>query len=240
MNPCPRTAFLPAAFLAALTFGGVARADVYISDTVNGSVTSGIDYLGYFGAPDADLTGAAVSYTFSYDFTSLAAAAAAGTNGSVYSNFLPFDQFYVDYANDAAETESVTIDSHTVSVTSNFSASAGVIGFLSDNPNHPPILTSYVQNLTTGAIVESDLFGVNNFPANSLGDQAAVNAFIAAPTNFDGYGNQLFDLSDGSSTDFIYANTSLAPAPEPSLWFSLALGFGGMVLVKTRRRADRD
>src|ERR1017187_5598756 len=103
-----RIALFPAVAVAALAFTGVAQADTVISLTLNGTVTGGIDSEGLFGAQYADLTGDAVTLFFSYDIDSLNLAATNHTAGSGYVLLPGSYEYYFDYANDDAVTESVS------------------------------------------------------------------------------------------------------------------------------------
>jgi hypothetical protein len=62
-----RKSLVSAAVLATLTFSGVAQAAEIISGTLSGTIAQGIDTLGYFGVAGANHSGAAVSFTFSYN-----------------------------------------------------------------------------------------------------------------------------------------------------------------------------
>lgn len=236
-----RTAFLSAVTLAALAFSGIARADVYVSETINGTVagnngiTSPIDYQGYFGPAGADLTGAAVSLTFTYDYTGILATPYSPLPNSGFPN--------------GDVTESVTINNQTVSVTNNFPGSIGGVADYYGVPNGtPPTLILGIDNTEShgcclgGTYLDIFVFGANNLPLADVGDQAAVNAFIATPGSFYG-GNEYIEFGDGSSAptgesfdDFNVINNSSATTPEPTLWFPLTLGLGGIAVLKFRRR----
>jgi hypothetical protein len=223
-----RMAFLTAATLAALTLSGIARADVYISETINGTVASngilgfGIDFLGDFGPAGADLTGAAVSLSFSYDYTEILDAPINGP--------------------DAADvTDSVTINNQTVSFTNNFPGSfGGVTDYLGVLGGTPPTLVTGIENSTNTPYVSIFVFGANNLPLADVGDQAAVDAFIATPGSFMG-GNEYIQISNGTSNDEInVVSTSSTTTPEPASRIPLALGLGGIAVLKFRgRRAHR-
>src|ERR1017187_1648656 len=124
-----RIALFPAVAVAALAFTGVAQADTVISLTLNGTVTGGIDSEGLFGAQYADLTGDAVTLFLSYDVDSLNLAATNHTAGISYVMSPGSNEYYYDYANENAVTESVAIGAHTVPM-SNDSASSPMTVFL--------------------------------------------------------------------------------------------------------------
>jgi hypothetical protein len=100
--------------VAALARSSAAQADAIISGTVTGTITGGFDG-GPNGANDnqdlfggGNLYGVTVNLFFSYDLTALSVAAMDGTNGSS-STVDATDQGYLDFANDGAVAESVTI-----------------------------------------------------------------------------------------------------------------------------------
>jgi hypothetical protein len=224
-----KTAFVTAVTLAALTFSGIARADLNVSETINGTVagnngiTNPIDYIGDFGPAGADLTGAAVSLTFTYDYTEVLAGSCLGCG-----------------ADNGDVTESVTINNQTVSVTSNFPGSiGGVADYLGVPGGTPPTLIVGIDNSENFQYFDTFVFGAHNLPLADVGDQAAVNAFIATPGSFYG-GNEYVNLSNApdltSYDSFNVINGSSATTPEPTLWMPVALGLGGIAVLKSRRR----
>ena len=224
-----RMAFFSAAVLAALTLSGMARAD--ISETINGTVLDGIDNLGDFGPAGADLTGAAVSLTFSYNYGQLVADSSYFNEG--------FVEFYNDYAVDGAVTESVTIDNRIVSVTNSFPGSVGsVANYLSAAT--PPTLIASIYNASPPGndFIALFVFGANNLAVGNLGDQGAIDAFISTPGSFNG-GNEHIQLSNSAGTVYDFIDVSSVVTPEPTLWVPLALGLGGMAVLKFRRRERR-
>src|ERR1700678_3698072 len=110
-----RTGLLTAVALAAVAFSGVAQASV-IALSFTGFINSGTDNGGNFGVAGASLAGDTIAFSFSYDTGLLQADARAGPDGSLEFSDPGNEVVYVDYAGDSAVTESVTINSQTVTI----------------------------------------------------------------------------------------------------------------------------
>ena len=113
---------LAATAIAVLALSAPAQAGAIVTETLNGTITGGVDSLGFFGTAGADLTGDAIALSFIFDTGLLNTAATNGTNGSSYST-APEAQTYNDYANDASVSLSMTIGGETVTQTDNSSSS---------------------------------------------------------------------------------------------------------------------
>jgi hypothetical protein len=100
---------------------GVAHATI-ITETFGGTITSGIDNMGAFGAVGADLTGAALTFSFSYDTALLEYAIDNSVDGSYQLLSPSYYNLYYDYAGDSAFTESITINSQVLANTNSVAA----------------------------------------------------------------------------------------------------------------------
>ena len=155
-----RTGLLTAVAIVAVAFSGVAHASV-VTETFTGFINSGTDNGGNFGVAGASLTGDTIAFSFSYDTGLLQADVNAGTDGSAEYLYPGTDDVYVDYAGDSAFSESVTINSQTVTIANSDS-----------NPNYGAIedctpacggsdFSTLVQ-LGSGAYLEIDLTPTQN------------------------------------------------------------------------------
>lgn len=105
---------------AIVALGGVARAGT-ITETFAGTILSGDNNDSYFGVTTPSLAGDAITLSFTYDVGLLQAALGVvipDAPGSDYEVNSLYEQ-YDDYAGDSALTESVTINSQTLTVTNN-------------------------------------------------------------------------------------------------------------------------
>jgi hypothetical protein len=223
-----RARLLTATAIAAAAFSGVAQASV-VTETFTGLINSGIDNAGTFGAAGGNLAGDSVTFSFSYDTGLLEAAMNASTDGSgeyVYPSY--YDE-YVDYAADSAVTESVTINSQTLAITSN--AGNGIVygctaAFCEGGE---ATFTTYAQIAGSGAYIETNL--ITNY---STGDN------LLSQTDIDALVNEVMtgtiDIDNGSAQDTLAIGNVYAGSatPEPTTWISLALGFAMVGLLKRR------
>jgi hypothetical protein len=230
-----RTGLLTATAIAAAAFSGAAQASV-VTETFTGLVTSGIDNAGTFGAAGASFAGDSVTFSFSYDTGLLQAAVNAGTDGSAEYSSPPDYDLYFDYAGDSAFTESVTINSQTLTIANSSSNSgyAFLEGCTAAQCSGDGLLATEAQ-VGSGAHIETVVNATQTYSVgDDLLDQTEVDALVAGGvTTGDIY------ISDGASPDAMeISNVSELPAtPEPTTWISLALGFGMVGLFKRRRCA---
>jgi hypothetical protein len=230
-----RTGLLTAIAIAAVAFSGAAQASV-VTETFNGLITSGIDNAGTFGAAGASFAGDSVTFSFSYDTGLLQAAVNAGTNGSAeYLNPPDYD-LYFDYAGDSAFTESVTINSQTLTIANSASNSGYAFfeGCTAAQCGGDGLLASKAQ-IGSGAYIETVVNTTQNYSVgDDLLNQTEVDALVGG-----GVTTGEITISDGGSPDTLeISNVSELPAtPEPTTWISLALGFGMVGLLKRRRGA---
>lgn len=214
----------------ALSFCGVVSAAT-ISETLTGTVTSGIDAAGLFGAANTDLTGSAFSLTYSYNLTLL------NTNGSYFTDGSSLEVFH-DNTTDGAALESITINALTYSMTT-------VAGLT-------PVQTVVTQSLSptttkfstitetgagvTGRYINPILSSNVAFAIGQISSQASMDTFVAniAPGTIDLYGNNAFD---GLSVTFNQGSSS--PAPEPATGILLAMSLSVAIRLKLRRAGTR-
>jgi hypothetical protein len=218
-----RTGFLTAVAIAAVAFSGVAHASV-ITENFTAFINSGGDSVGAFGAVGANLAGETVTFSFSYNAVLLQA------DGIEYSSPFLYDE-YVDTAEDGAITESVTINSQTLAMTSN--ANGTVLGcMVAQCGSTGPQFVTFAENASSGYI-ETNLF--TNY---SVGDDLLSQTEIDALVRGEGTTGTIY-ISNGSVQDSLaISNVSAGSAtPEPTTSISLALGFGMVGLLKRRRCA---
>jgi hypothetical protein len=233
-----RTGFLTAVAFAAIAFSGVAQAAV-ITENFTGLITSGTDNLGAFGAVGANLAGDTVNFSFSYNTVLLQAAASAHTDGN--SEILEPSKIneYVDDAGDSAITESVTINSRTVTIANSSSANDGAVLACTEAydcaDNGPDGILSTIAQISGGAYIETYVEPTQNYStSDNLLSQTEVNALFGGGVTTgeiiisSGYPLDALDISNASEG---------SATPEPTTWISLALGFGMVGLLKRRRSA---
>lgn len=230
-----RTGLLSVAAIAAVVFSGAAQAGV-ISETFTGFISSGTDSLGYFGTAGTNLAGDAVTFSFTYDAGLLKADVDAGTDGS-YIGLVPSNyEAYVDYAGDSAVTDSVTINSHMVTISNSPSnAGYGIVQGCTEAVcgGGGGLISSEAVN-ASGAYVEPFVYIAQTYStSDDLLSQAVVDALVGGGVTggivFVGNGVNGETLNIGS----VYVESS---TPEPTAWISLALGFGAVSLLKLRRK----
>jgi hypothetical protein len=219
-----RTGFLTAVAIAAVAFSGVAQASV-LTESFTAFINSGTDGVGAFGAAGANLAGDTVTFSFSYNTVLLQ------TDGIEYSSPFLYDE-YVDNAEDGAITESVTINSQTVAMTSN-AGSATVLGcMVAQCGSTGPQFVTYAENASSGYI-ETNLY--TNY---SVGDDLLSQSEIDALVGREGTTGTIYVYNGSTQDALAISNVSADSAtPEPTTWISLALGFGMVGLFKRRRSA---
>lgn len=221
--------------IAALAFSGVAQAgDVIISETLTGYITGGFDIGGsphhtndaafLFGG--GDLYNAAVSLTFSYDATTLAAIG--------YYIYEPATELGLIGVNGPAPYSiSVTIGGTTDTIIPTYDDETELSGY---NPTWSPgenLFDTIGENLEYNYV---ELYAYSRdapifaFDVNSQND---ITQFLSNPDNAyliwaTNYG--------GGSVDLLTASlTQVSSVPEPTTWISLAMGLGGVAWLKFRR-----
>jgi hypothetical protein len=225
-----RTGLLTAVALAAVAFSGVAQASV-IALSFTGFINSGTDNGGNFGVAGASLAGDTIAFSFSYDTGLLQADASAGTDGSLEFSDPGNEVVYVDYAGDSAVTESVTINSQTVTIANSDNNYTFLEGCTPAACGHGDGLLSTSVQVGSGAFIEIDLVPTQDYSTDdNLFSQAEVSALVGG-----GVTTATIELGDDVIGDVF--STSLVETPEPTTWISLALGFGMVGLLKRRRSA---
>jgi hypothetical protein len=224
--------------IAALAFSGVAQAgDVIISETLTGHITGGSDSGTHGSNDEADLFGGlnlyndAVSLTFSYDATALAA------NPSGYYIYEPAGELGIIGVNGPAPYSiSVTIGGITDTIIPNYDDQTELCGHNVTWCPGENLLDTIGENLEYNYV---ELYAYNRdapifaFDASSQND---ITQFLSNPDNAyliwaTNYG--------GGSVDFLTASLTLGSStPEPTTWMLLAMGLGGVALLKFRRNTS--
>jgi hypothetical protein len=230
-----RTGLLTAAAIAAVAFSGVAQASV-LTETFTAFINSGTDSVGAFGAAGANLAGDTVTFSFSYNTVLLQADVNAGTDGSVQDFLASSYNEYVDYAGDSAVTESVTINSQTLTIanTGSYPYYYGDVYGCTACGGADGLFSAFAQT-GSGAYIETNVYTTQNYStSDNLFSQTEVNALVAS-----GVTTGSINIYNGSVEDELaISNVSTGSAtPEPTTWISLALGFGMVGLLKRRRSA---
>jgi hypothetical protein len=223
-----RTGLLTAVAIAAVAFSGVAQASV-LTESFTAFINSGTDNAGAFGAAGANLAGDTVTFSFSYNIGLLQADVNAGTDGSAEYIEPSYYNEYVDYAGDSVVTESVTINSRTVTIANSSSNpdDGSVLGCAATLCGGDGIFTVYAQ-ISSGASIETQLSTTQNYlTSDNLLSQTEVNALVRGGVT----------TGDISITNSSGSDTLAIGAPEPTTSISLALGFGMVGLLKRRRSA---
>jgi hypothetical protein len=229
-----RTGLLTAVAIAAVAFSGVAQASV-VTETFTGLINSGVDNWGNFGNAGASFVGDTVTFSFSYDTTLLEADLTASTDGSAEYINAPIYDLYLDYAGDSAFTESVTINSQTLTIANSaLNVYALLEGCTSACGAAGEFLATQAQG-QSGAYIETVLDTTQNY---SIGDDLLSQTEIDALVGGGVMTGQISISGGGSAETLEISNVSAESAtPEPTTSISLALGFGIVGLLKRRRSA---
>jgi hypothetical protein len=213
---------LSAIAVAAMGLGGPASASI-ITETLTGTISSGTDAADLFVGPNADLSGYSVMLTFSYNTAVLVAdSPPLITNGTTY-------EYYSDTSGDGVLHESITINSNTYTIVS---TDDGQIGWCSASCTGTPELYFFATDTPGLASIEPSIYGgPYDLGTGELLSQSDIDADI------EGAATALFYVDDGTSSDSIDVNLAFVPppVPEPTSWILLAIGLGGLAVLKKRR-----
>jgi hypothetical protein len=200
--------------------GGVSQASAAIIDaTYTGTVSSGIDTLGLFGAAGANLAGSSWVVTYTYD-TSLG-----------YSKSSPYENYVyggINYGNTSPVLSSmITINGVGKAVDASY--------------------YGYILGKETGSSNEqyhtvSSSEYLHNYIYNYNG---TLPASITTPFTHTVDNNDTAYGTFGAGTEIIKANLAsltvsdhvVAAVPEPSTWAMMLLGFAGIGFVAYRRKS---
>jgi PEP-CTERM motif len=197
-----------------LLFGGTARA-IIVSGSFSGTIAGNThDTYGLFGAAGADLSGATLSATYSYD-TSVA---------SSYAVQPSFD----DYLGTGGLTLSVTIGASTV-------ATAGVTNSEIIDTQDGTDTEVTLANLAPTPLIDFVLFAQGAWVPGVTIDAP----FMLDPTYF---GQTIYVSADGSHYDVLDFAGSSAPAkpdpvPEPATLALLGAGLASIGCLRCRRQS---
>ena len=216
--------------------GGVSQASAAIMDaTYTGTVSSGIDTLGLFGAAGANLAGSSWVVTYTYD-TSLG-----------YSKSSPYENYVyggINYGNTSPVLSTmITINGVGKVVVGSYSGFD--IGY--NNGFHTGNNSGYS---TQHHIAENSGSGSHEYLINYIYNyNASLLASITTPfthtvdANDSAYGT--YYLANGTGSESIFAHVAtltvsehgVAAVPEPSTWAMMLLGFAGVGFVAYRRKS---
>jgi hypothetical protein len=218
--------------IAALAFSGVAQAgDVIISETLTGHITGGFD-SGLHGSNDwaflfggLNLYNDAVSVTFSYDATTLAAIG--------FDDYYPIGYSYIGANAPAPYSISVTIGGATDTIVPTYDNETELC---SDNPTYcggENLFFTIGESLPYYDWVQLYVYNrdapISLFNVNSQSD---ITQFLSNPA--DTYEIWAYN-NFGSGTDILTASLTLgSPTPEPTTSILLAMGLGGVAFLKFR------
>jgi hypothetical protein len=164
-----------------------------------------------------------LTLSFSYNIGLLVNDALLGTDGSFYYSTGSEEQYY-DYARDGAVSESLTINSQTFAMSSNFSNSLGRVEGGSN---------------ASGSRIDNSVFNLTELDSTyiySIGQILSQNSVTAFVDSSDSGGVAL--STDGPATLDVFnlqGVTVVSGMPEPATWISLALGIGALAAL-TRPR----
>jgi hypothetical protein len=228
-----RTGLWTAVVFAAVAFSGVAQASV-VTETFTGFINSGIDNAGAFGSPPsicgddgctggASLAGDTITFSFSYDIGLLEA---DGTWKGQYS-LVPGGEEYVDHEADSAITESVTINSQTLTI-----ANSGSYAYVQGSYGH--FNTSAQGDQMSPEAIYISLNTTQNYSIGDALSQTELDALFGG-----GVTTGSIEINGSQIDDLAISDISAEPSatPEPTTSISLALGFGMVGLLKRRRSA---
>lgn len=229
--------------VAVMAFAGAVRAGT-ITETLTGTISNTCwgGSCSSFSAPDpnglfggGNLYGDSVTLSLSYNPLTLSADATH--NYGAQTNYS--DDYYGDYVNDGAVTVGVTIGSTSYNVT---------------NGNYGKVLNCYsptqcgasptpyeLQVAARGGDTYPYLYiqfnGTTAIPADGTFTRSAVDTFTNAGTG--GLIELCTDTQNCSGIEALYftANPS-SGTPEPGTWGLLAIGLGGVALIKRNRHAS--
>lgn len=208
----------------ALVWSSAASATILVA-TYTGTVSSGFDQIGLFGAPDSSLAGEAYVARYTYD-----------TSLGVHDTSLPdFDEVVggggcCGIASPISGT--LTINGMTQSVfgtVEGFAVTEPLNNFMEDLVHD----TNVGNNSTVDNTLQS--FVVGYFPANIDGTLALRNVLNQGAAQFSIF-NSLTGASISTSADLTGEGTVQIAVPEPSTWTLAILGLGGAGAMLRRRR----
>jgi hypothetical protein len=233
---------------AVVGFSGAAQAST-ISATLTGTVTGGATYASGYPSPGADpallidyahlfgggsLYGATATLSFTYNADLL------NSNGSYTST--TGEQIYSDHANDSALTVSATIDSLTYSMTSVAPTSGGGSNEVVTNCD-PAEQFCNGATLTSAVYVDYDGFGeymyfgfngAADLPLIDLTNEQAVQNFVSNSIQAPGLAGAVLDIQTFAGFESLIV-TPQSSSPEPTTLGLLAMGLGGVALMKRNR-----
>ncbi len=207
----------------ALLFSPLAAHATIVTGSFSGTITSGTDSTGVFGADGGTLDGDDLTGTFSYDTDLLSQVVSGGTNTATGTGL-------------GALTVTLTIDGASHTFTDQTSSSV----FLDDGSvsgNNEFTLNTLDQQ---GGMNESFTLDIQD-PINSfISGTGLVQTFVESPFISDG-SFQILDTGPtvaaggGFSIDSLTLNGASTAAPEPASLGVLLVGLGGLAAGRRRK-----
>ena len=215
-------------------FCSSAFADI-VTETFTGTVASGgIDYAGYFGSPNADLSNKAFTVTYVFN-TNLSGAGSTGSTNAVYYTY--GGTFFNPALSSPAVSATVTINHATFDVPTN------VTSYYSEMMGESRTLNSgqFQAYAEVGHSTGPELYNLiythdTNAPDVTSLDTSYSYTFANPGGAIGSAGNSgIFSFGTDNLT-LLSETVTVAPVPEPSTWAMMIVGFCGLGFLAYRRR----
>jgi len=252
-----RTSLLAVASIAAIMMASVstASAATYVF-TYSGTVSSGYDYTGDFGAAGGDLTGKDFKAVYTLTYPS----------ANVVSDFQDFAQHQVyggsayGSATSSPVSAAITVNGVTQTIAGGYTGQAYLANYLGNNNGNFDLIQNdavdYVDNYDQATDSKIFIYNVaqnsyksyltNFLGSNSFDQNLDIPVNEGEPFGYFRLNQSITDYTSGiffqHHDSFAYMNTdhiSLSSAlPEPNIWSLMIIGLGvvGMAMRAKRRR----
>jgi hypothetical protein len=232
-----------AALAAGLLTAGAAEA-VTMTAVVKGTITSGYDQTGEFGAAETDLTGAGVTVTYTFDPD---LAPIRNTPGTGY------DEAYGGAAYGTADWPSllaeVTIGGVTKTLTGSFYGIFGIYdvaygGYDLWNVTVYDFDDGNISGVNETSYVQTVFYDYSDFLPEGLEDPFHLTALPNSAYQSSYFQFVRYDYTSAIYTDYAYGSftidsirvtSGVAPVPLPATGFLLVAGLAGLAAARRRR-----